>query len=97
MSERSRIIEDVGMVLAILLGVAYGIAESLARIGICLRDCTAFDNSFPWGLLIVMLTLVAPKTLGKATTGQIWSALAGRIPGRTVTTTTTDKPEKPDA
>lgn len=84
MSERSRVIEDAGMVVAILLGVAYGVAESLARLGICIGKCTAFDTSFPWGLLIVMLVLVAPKTLGKATTGQIWTALAGRLslPGR---------------
>lgn len=82
MSERSRVIEDVGMVVAILLGVAYGVAESLARLGICIGKCTAFDASFPWGLLIVMLVLVAPKTLGRSGALSLLQGLLGRIPGR---------------
>jgi len=82
MSERSRVIEDAAMVVAILLGVAYGVAESLARLGICIGKCTAFDASFPWGLLIVMLFLVAPKTLGRSGATQLLGALAGRMPGR---------------
>ena len=82
MSERSRLIEDGAMVVAILLGVAYGVAESLARLGICIGKCTAFDASFPWGLLIVMLFLVAPKTLGRSGATQLLGALAGRLPGR---------------
>jgi len=80
MSERSRVIEDAAMVVAILLGVAYGVAESLARLGICIGKCTAFDTSFPWGLLIVMLFLVAPKTLGRSGATQLLGGLFGRLP-----------------
>lgn len=80
MSERSRVIEDAAMVAAILLGVAYGVAESLARLGICIGNCTAFDASFPWGLLIVMLFLVAPKTLGRSGATQLIGGLLGRVP-----------------
>lgn len=85
MSERSRMIEDAAMVVAILIGVAYGVAESLARLGICIGKCTAFDTSFPWGLLIVMLFLVAPKTLGRSGATQLIGGLLGKIPlpGRT--------------
>lgn len=80
MSERSRVIEDAGMVVAILLGVAYGVAESLARLGICIGKCTAYDSSIPWGLLIVMLFLVAPKTLGRSGATQLIGGLVGRLP-----------------
>lgn len=74
---RSRILEDVGFAAAIALGLLYGIAEALARIGLYVGD-KAPDTSFPWGLLIVMSIMAAPKTLGRATAGRIWDVIAGR-------------------
>lgn len=75
---RSRLLEDIGFAAAIALGVIYGVAEALARVGVRLGP-HAPDTSFPWGLLIVMTILAAPKTLGRATAGRIWDVIAGRI------------------
>jgi hypothetical protein len=78
---RSRILEDVGFGAAILLGVIYGVAEALARVGVRIGE-HAPDASFPWGLLIVMAVLAAPKTVGRASAGRVWDAVAGMLPGR---------------
>lgn len=78
---RSRLLEDVGFAAAIALGLLYGVAEALARIGVRLGP-HAPDTSFPWGLLIVMAVLAAPKTLGRASAGRVWDAIGGLLPGR---------------
>lgn len=69
----SRVLEDVGFFAAIALGIFAGIREALS---------TAVDRPFPWALLIVMALLAAPKTIGRASAGRVWAAIAGLIPGR---------------
>lgn len=78
---RSRFLEDAGFAAAILLGILYGLAEALARIGVRLGP-NAPDASFPWGLLIVMAVLAAPKTVGRASAGRVWEGVASLLPGR---------------
>lgn len=95
-ADRGRFWEHAGFATAILIGLLYGVAEATARLGICIGKCTTFDASFPWGLLIVMLILAAPKTLGRMQAGQILGGLLGRIPGRTTTVTTSDAEEQRD-
>lgn len=79
MSERhSRFLENLGFCVGILIGLLYGVAEALARSGICIGKCTTFDGSFPWGLIASMLILVGPKMLGRAQSGGLLATLLGK-------------------
>lgn len=77
--------KDVLSILGFLLGVlilgAYGVTESLVRLGYALgtHEC---DHGFPWGQIIIGVTLVVPFTLGLATAQRIAEAVAGRIGGK---------------
>jgi len=73
MTRYTRWIEDMGLLLAILIGVAYVGAE----MGLWGQT----PAGIPWGLLIVMAVLVAPKTLGRATAGKVWDAVSARLKG----------------
>lgn len=73
MTRYSRWIEDVGFALAIAIGVAYVGAEA----GFWGKT----PEGIPWGLLILMAVLAAPKTLGRATAGKVWDAVGARIRG----------------
>jgi len=46
------------------------------------RCTTHQDHGLPWGVVIVVTAMVLPMTLGRATAGQIWTRLMGRLPGR---------------
>ena len=39
----------------------------------------AETGSFPWGVILLQVLLVAPKTLGRATAGKVWDAIADKV------------------
>lgn len=71
--------------LAFALGVlilgAYGVTESLVRLGFTLgaHEC---DHGFPWGQVIIGVTLVIPFTLGLATAQKVAESIAARFGGK---------------
>lgn len=67
---RSRGFEDFGFVVGIILAVLYvlGVKPGSA-------DPPA------WAVVCIILTCVAPKMIGRATTGRVWTALAARFGG----------------
>jgi hypothetical protein len=67
--KRSRLLEDVGFAAAIAVGIFAAGREAIAPSA----------GGFPWALAIVMAVLAAPKTLGRATSGRLWEALASRF------------------
>jgi Ni/Fe-hydrogenase subunit HybB-like protein len=73
------------IILAFALGVlilgAYGVTESLVRLGFALgaHEC---DHGFPWGQVIIGVTLVVPFTLGLATAQKIAESVAARFAGK---------------
>lgn len=69
----SRLLEDIGFLAAIGLGVFAGVREALYAVP---------DRPFPWALLIVMAVLAAPKTLGRMTAGQVWDRIISILPGK---------------
>ncbi len=69
--KRSRLLEDVGFGAGVGIGVFAAGREALG-LG---------PDGFPWVLLIVVAALVAPKTLGRATSGKMWSAIAAKLGG----------------
>lgn len=92
--DRARALEDIGFAAAILIAVLYGIAETLSRLGLCpfVDRCAATSPSFPWGLAITQLSLVLPKTLGRATAGKIWSGVVAGLPFKVKQKSTDDAP-----
>lgn len=74
--------KDALSLLAFLLGVlilgAYGVTESLVRLGYALgtHEC---DHGFPWGQVIIGVTLVIPFTLGLATAQKVAESIASRF------------------
>lgn len=79
---RGRFWEDTALAVCCLIGLLYGVAETMARMGVCIGKCVSYDASFPWGHLITMLILAAPKTLGRVGARDILIALVGKLPGR---------------
>lgn len=69
----SRLLEDVGFLAAIGLGVYAGVKEA---------NALHVAHHFPWALLIVMSILAAPKTLGRASAGKVWERLADMLPSK---------------
>lgn len=69
----SRILEDVAFMIGVLVLAAFAITEILPQVGIVLGDCGVIDTGTPWGVFMVGSLLVAPKMLGRATAGKIWS------------------------
>ena len=83
--QRSRIVEDIGFAVGLLLGIAYvGLVEILPAachaIGRCVN--APGDNPFPWVVVTIIALCVAPKTLGRATAGEFWKAIANRLGGK---------------
>jgi hypothetical protein len=76
----SRIVEDGGFVVAVLIALAYGLAEALASVGFRLGTCE--KAGFPWGLTVIVCALALPKTLGRASAGAVWTAIATRLGGK---------------
>ena len=78
--KHSRVIEDAGFVVAVVIALVYGLAEAAASIGFRLGECA--EAAFPWGLTIIVCALALPKTLGRASAGAVWTAIAARFGGR---------------
>ncbi len=68
----SRVLEDIGFLAAVGLGVFAGVREALSTEA----------RPFPWVLLIVMAVLAAPKTLGRMTAGKVWDSVVSILPGK---------------
>lgn len=66
---RSRLLEDFGFLVGITNATLY-------TFGI------KFGPAEPpaWAVVGLTLTLIAPKMLGRATTGRVWDKILGRIP-----------------
>ena len=77
---QSRFIEDASFVVAVFIALVYGLAEAAARLGLRLGE--GANGSFPWGLTIIVCALALPKTLGRASAGAVWTAIAARFGGR---------------
>lgn len=58
------------------------LVEILPHSGLMSCAVPTTHPSFPWGVVILVAALVAPKTLGRATAGKVWEVVASRIPGR---------------
>lgn len=67
---RSRILEDVGFLVGILLAVLYvlGVHPGPAQ-------------PPAWAAVCIILTCIAPKLIGRATTGRVWTLFASRGSG----------------
>lgn len=82
---RSRLIEDLGFVVAVLIGGLYAGVEALVAGGILKTDC--LERAFPWGVTMVIAALALPKTLGRSTAGRVWEIIAGLFGGKRSGTT----------
>lgn len=68
--------ENIGFYVAITIAALLGLVEIADRAGILPN---AETGSFPWGVVLLQVMLVLPKTLGRATAGKVWDALAGAL------------------
>ena len=85
-----RWIENGLAVLGGIIGAAYVVGvEILPHVG--LGCAPAADHGVPWGLVIIVTAMVAPKTLGRMTAGRIYEVLLNRLPLRL-----SGKQEKPE-
>ena len=57
-----------------------GVLESLVRAGFRLGAGDAVSG-VPWVNLAILGVCVLPKTVGRATAGRVWDAIAGRFGG----------------
>jgi hypothetical protein len=73
-----RALENIGFAVAIAVVGIYGLAEAAALLGARLGPHEP-EHGFPVGQLIMCAILAAPKTFGRATAGQGWINLTGRI------------------
>lgn len=72
--KRSRALEDIAFMLAMVQAVAFGAVEMLGRLGVSLGDCQP-TTGFPTITVTIFLGCVAPKMLGRATAGKIWERI----------------------
>lgn len=79
---RHRWLEDLGFIIAILMMITYGAAETLSSLGWRLGTC-AVETRIPWVTLALAFMCILPKTVGRATTGKLWDAIAGRLGAKT--------------
>lgn len=75
-ADRSRWIENVLAIVGIAQAALYGTMEALARGGFLTHSEHA---GFPWVTIIIFAGCVLPKTLGRATAGRVWDALASKV------------------
>ncbi len=78
-SHMGRKIEDWGMLVGLCLGLLYGIGEIVVHVVVSLGIRPYTEAPFPWIIVMFFLGCILPKTLGRATTGQVWVILAGAI------------------
>lgn len=73
-AQHSRLIEDLGFVVALLIVTAYSGVDIGVHAG--LLHPTVHTEGVSPGQIIVVSALILPKTLGRATAGKVWSTLA---------------------
>lgn len=71
-----RWIENILAIVGILQAALYGTMEALARGGFLPHT---EHPGFPWVTVIIFAGCVLPKTLGRATAGRVWDAVAARF------------------
>lgn len=71
-----RWIENILAIVGILQAALYGTMEALARGGFLQHNEHA---GFPWITLAILGVCVLPKTVGRATAGRVWDAVATRV------------------
>lgn len=82
---RSRFIEDAGFVTGLALLGLRGLSELVHEWVGMLVELRPHGHPFPAALILSAVLLVAPKWLGRATAGKVWTALGGgaaRLLGR---------------
>lgn len=72
----SRQIEDWGFLIACGLGLLYGIGEIIVYVVVSLGLRPHTEAPFPWIVMAFFIGGILPKTLGRATAGQVWVVLA---------------------
>lgn len=72
-AHRSRWIEDALAVVGIAQAALYGTMEALARGGFLEH---AEHAGFPYVTMAILAVCVLPKTVGRATAGKVWDAIA---------------------
>lgn len=70
----SRKIEDFGFLVAVIIAGLYALGELAIHVSLAKRG-----SGFPYITVILVLALVLPKTVGRATTGRVWEKLADRF------------------
>lgn len=76
----SRMVEDIGFGVGVIMALVYGSLEALRSVGWSLGKCEVTPG-LPWVTIIMVTLCVAPKMLGRATAGKVWAGLAGLLPG----------------
>lgn len=79
-SRRSRLLEDIAFIVGIAIAVLYAIGEFLTSMGWCIKTCNPHAG-VPWMTVVLFAGCVLPKTLGRATAGKVWDAIASRVKG----------------
>ena len=78
-----RYIENWLAALGGLTATAYVVlVEVLPHSGLVSCQAPSPHPGFPWGVVILVAAMVAPKTLGRATAGKVWDVVARRLPTR---------------
>ena len=72
--KRSRLLEDIAFMIAMLQAVAFGAAETAARVGFYVGEKPP-ESGIPYMSITIFLGCVAPKMLGRATAGKIWERI----------------------
>lgn len=67
---RSRVLEDLGFLVGIILAVLYVLGVKVGT-----------GNPPAWAVVSIIATLVAPKMIGRATAGRAWERIFGRGSG----------------
>lgn len=78
----SRWIENGLAVVGILLGAVYVVGvEVYPHVCYSAALCTnpPQPHEFPWIVALVIAACVAPKTIGRASAGRVWEAIAARF------------------
>lgn len=70
----SRKIEDWLALAGVGQAMLYGLAEFLIHMGI-----VKGSDRIPWMTMALFLGCVLPKTVGRATAGKVWEAIANRF------------------
>lgn len=76
MANGHRSIENALAVGGAVIGAGYVVTAEILPPLHCAMPIHA---GLPWGVVIIVGILVAPKTVGRATTGRIWESVTARF------------------